>query len=121
MHTKTIIYITTISLFFVCIGCSGFRKWDKDDQRLFISYNVLSAIDGALTIAGRDDHGELNPLLRGDEGKPDTVRVVGVKAGASLGLFYLLDTESLRPIRTRALWILNGLQGGAIVWNLANW
>jgi hypothetical protein len=101
----------------IVIILSSCASWDKTDKILLGSYLVLSAVDAlqATQIDGKNNH-EANPILAKSDGKPDMLKVVGLKAASGLLLYFVADR--IPRIRTELLVGANVIQGGIVIWNL---
>lgn len=88
--------------------------WYKQDKLLLATYGALSAIDAVQTLSC-DDCRELNPVLSTD-GKPDAVKIIGVKTASLIGVYFMADY--FKEYRSTILIVPVALQGGAVIWNM---
>ena len=100
---------------------ADFKDWDTKNKNLWYSYITLSAIDTMQTYDMIQCHKknnictaeETNPLFKKI---PDIENVVTTKILSAGIIFYFLDSQPEHR-KTRDLWIINGLQFGAVINN----
>src|SRR4030066_1381668 len=87
------------TLIIILLMFSSCPIWSKQDKVLYASYLSLSAVDAIQT---SQSDGELNPLMRNDDGAPDMAKVIAIKAVSGLGVYFIADY--LPRYRTSFLW-----------------
>ena len=89
-------------------------SWSMQDKALLASYGALSAIDAVQTLSCTHCR-ELNPILATD-GKPDAVKIIGVKTASLIGVYFMADY--FKDYRTTVLIVPVAMQSGVVIWNM---